>query len=119
MSDIRDQFDKMLAAMERISLISQLSDKVVEADRVARSECGNCQHWMKSRICPREYNDNGRQRGPSMSGIACEKFVMQQSAIDLQHRRVREAVEFADKYDLPVPSRMRELVGYPKQQEGS
>jgi hypothetical protein len=42
---------------------------------VLSPKCGNCQHWMKSSRCPRESNDNGRQRGPSVSGIPCSKFI--------------------------------------------
>lgn len=37
--------------------------------------CGDCDNWMKSRQCPQERNVNGRNRGPSMNGFICQKFV--------------------------------------------
>ena len=40
------------------------------------TECGACQHWMKSRDCPRETNVNGRNRGPSMKAPICSKFLI-------------------------------------------
>lgn len=40
----------------------------------AQKNCGHCYWWMKSRDCPREKNVGGMSRGPSCSGLPCEKF---------------------------------------------
>lgn len=104
MTDIRDQFDKAITALGRFSLLAQLRDKVVEASQIGRSECGNCFFWMKSSACPREHNVNGRQTGPTMSDPPCSKFTIKQSTLDLKAQRLAEAVAFATKHDLPIPS---------------
>jgi len=36
--------------------------------------CGNCNKWMKSRMCPREKNVNGRNKGPGRTSWPCKDF---------------------------------------------
>lgn len=101
--DSRQQFDRAVNALDRMSLLGQLRDKVVEAMQVGRRECGSCYFWMKSRECPREHNVNGYTRGPSCAHPACAKFRITQQAIDLQAQRIHEAIDFAKRHGLPVP----------------
>lgn len=102
--DLRQQFDKAIDALGRLSLLAQLRDKVVEASQVDRRECGNCFFWMKSRDCPYERNVGGVTRGPSMSHVACGKFRITQQAVELKTQRLHEAMAFAEKHGLPVPT---------------
>lgn len=103
MADIRDDFDKIVGAMGRASLLVQLHDKIVEVRQTDRRECGNCYYWMMSRYCPREQNVDGYQVGPSMNTPACDKFNIKQDAIDLKMKRLGEAIAFAKKHNLPIP----------------
>ena len=45
--------------------------------RVIGTVCGDCDNWMKSRLCPRERNINGRNHGPSMNELVsgCKSFI--------------------------------------------
>ena len=95
--------DRLIAGMERFSQIAQLRDLVYRASQSGRRECGNCQHWMKSSICPHEHNVNGYSRGPSCSAPACHMMLMKPSALKLQRQRIAEAVAFARQHDLPEP----------------
>lgn len=36
--------------------------------------CMDCNNWMKSKLCPREINVNGWNKGPSSDDIICNKF---------------------------------------------
>lgn len=103
MSDPRTDLDRFIEGMERTSLLAQLRDKVIEALGTFKPKCGNCQHWMKSSVCPRERNVNGRPHGPSMNERACDKFNVEQWVLDLQEKRIKEAVAFAEEHDLPIP----------------
>jgi hypothetical protein len=100
--DLRDQFDRMIDAANRHSLILQLSDKVKYAIDGGKRECGSCQLWMTSK-CPQERNVNGRKVGPSMSGYPCSQFARTASAIRTQRGRIEDAIAFAAQHDLPVP----------------
>jgi hypothetical protein len=98
--------DRIIDSAGEISLLAQLRDKVVVALNVDRRECGNCSHWMNSRECPREKNTNGRRSGPSMSSAACDKFSITAATVKLKAQRVKEALDFAEKYDLPTPLKL-------------
>jgi hypothetical protein len=102
--DIRDQFDALLNAVNRISLIESLCAKLTEAASIDRRECGNCDFWMKSRECPREHNVNGFSRGPSMSAPACSKYLVKPWVVELKLKRLNEAVAFAQEHGLPIPA---------------
>ena len=58
------------------------------------SRCGDCNHWMKSRTCPRERNVGGMSRGPSCDDVVmnCAVFVIKPAAIE---RRARLSAELA------------------------
>jgi hypothetical protein len=45
----------------------------------ARRECGNCDHWMKSSLCP---IDDQRRGFPSVSHPPCGKFVSSSSHLE-------------------------------------
>ena len=42
--------------------------------------CGDCAHWMKSRVCHKERNVSGHHRGPSAGTVACSVFEQSCSA---------------------------------------
>ena len=48
----------------------------INVDLSARPRCGECEHWMKSRECPREHNVGGFSRGPSMADPTCPQFLI-------------------------------------------
>ena len=98
-----DDFDKVVSTLDRISHLSRLRDKVAIAKSSASRRCGNCSHWMKSRSCPMERNVGGYSRGPIANTPACSKFQITQTAVELQRRRIKEAVDFANAHDLPTP----------------
>jgi len=50
------------------------------------SNCGECDKWMCSRLCPQEvHQKNGRYIGPSMNGSICKQF--QQKSYDADRRK--------------------------------
>lgn len=69
--EIWDWAAKFSAHVHRMDAIRRLE---ADISRVGR-RCGDCDKWMKSRECPREWNDNGRKRGPSCEAPVCGKFV--------------------------------------------
>lgn len=97
------EIDAIINAVNRISLLGQLRDKVWYATEAQRDRCGSCFFWMKSRDCPREKNVGGMSRGPSRNDGVCAKFKITQSAVDLRLRRIAEAVDFAREHNLPPP----------------
>lgn len=88
--DLRVQFDRMIDGANRLSRLEAIHRMKVEADHTDRRECGNCEHWLKSRECPREHNVNGMSRGPSMSAPACSKFVLKPWVAELKQKRLAE-----------------------------
>ena len=96
--------DRAIDGLQRISLMAQLRDKVSIALAAGKPRCGNCYYWMKSRDCPHEHNVGGMSRGPSADALTCSKFKITQRAVDLRAKRIREAVEFANRYGLPIPT---------------
>lgn len=38
------------------------------------ARCGNCFNWMKSNLCPYEYNNKGQHTGPVCDGRPCDKY---------------------------------------------
>lgn len=80
---------------------ARLSDHVNRLDKmrqlaadIAKVRCGDCRLWMM-KACPREHNVNGYNRGPSMEGIICGKFVEDPSSAALRQRRRDELAELA------------------------
>lgn len=104
MSDLRDDVNTIIGAFERMSLLAQLRDKVHSAQVAAKRECGHCQHWMKRPDCPREPGIGSGKRGPSCGDQPCSQFKITTSTVALQARRAEEAIEFARKHGLPVPT---------------
>jgi hypothetical protein len=77
-----------------LSAWRQRQDRMRELTRqIAKVRCGDCQHWMKSRICPREHNVNGRNKGPSCEGVICDKFVEEPHYATLRAERRAELNE--------------------------
>ena len=98
-----DDMDRVINALEGISNRAQLRDYIHYAEAAARLRCGACQHWMKSRICPRERNVNGWNRGPSSESVPCDKFLITARSINTIANKRREASEFAASHGLPNP----------------
>lgn len=68
--EIWDWADRFSNALHRHEEERRLSAAIRDVGR----GCGDCEHWMKSRECPRESNANGQQHGPPMSGPICGNF---------------------------------------------
>lgn len=98
------EIDRVIGGLEKLSAIAQLRDKVREATNAKRDRCGGCEHWMKSRSCPRERNVGGMSRGPSCDAPACSSFSITQREIEGRDRRANEAVAFAKRNGLPAPT---------------
>lgn len=49
--------------------ISQINEKIKKIKDLKTKECGNCDHHMKSSLCPIE-----KAEKPSISHFACKKF---------------------------------------------
>ena len=98
-----DRIDAAITAMNRISLLAQLRDKITAAMQTDRKECGSCQDWMKSGNCPRETLVNDRWVGPSMKDAGCNQFRVERYILELKANRIAEAVAFAKFYGLPAP----------------
>ena len=61
--------------------VREMERKASDLRRKIRSvECGDCDLWMKSSMCPRERNVNGWNRGPSMSDPICHQFELKDSS---------------------------------------
>lgn len=58
--------------------IKRLRDEISQIGKV----CGDCDHWMKSRECPRERNIKGISCGPSMNESICGSFKESASAAE-------------------------------------
>lgn len=101
------EIDNVISGLDRISLLAQLKDKVNYAIEAGELRCGACNHWMKSRVCPREKNIGGMTRGPSSGSLACDQFSRSMSSIATQGRRVCEAIEFAEAHHLPIPTHLQ------------
>lgn len=71
LSDYTHRLDKMRKLRARISTIG--------------TECGDCDKWMKSSLCPREKNVNGKKSGPSCGASICSQFIETTSATKLRH----------------------------------
>jgi hypothetical protein len=88
---------------------AKLSDHVHRQDKIRRLtadlagiglRCGDCDKWMKSRECPRERNENGRQRGPSMNEPKCRQFV--EDSFAKRHRaELTEKLAALQSQDVP------------------
>lgn len=78
--DLRSWLTNFVSAEGKLSAARAHEQEANRLEREARPVCGNCDYWM-TRQCPREKNVNGRNRGPSMNGIACSKYAEARSAL--------------------------------------
>lgn len=100
-AEIWDWASKFSDWTQRRSEIGRLEREV----RELRGQCGSCQSWM-TRVCPKERNINGYNRGPSMNAPKCGKFTMKSSAqaiIDGKLKKIGEhaAILATPKEDTP------------------
>ena len=74
MENLPGVFDALISAAGHCARIDGLRSKARSKDESGRACCGHCNHWMKSRQCPKERNVNGYSRGPSMNGLPCSLY---------------------------------------------
>jgi hypothetical protein len=67
-------FDAFERFSDQMARHQQERDEFDRAFRRSCPRCGSCNHWMKSRECPREHNVKGMSRGPSADASTCSKF---------------------------------------------
>jgi hypothetical protein len=82
--------DALFAAFDRASDAIHRQAKIRDLRREIRNPptCGTCQHWMKSRECPRQKPSmRGYSKGPSSTELPCHKFSETQTATDLRNAR--------------------------------
>ena len=90
MDDLGTVFDRFLEADARLSELAEFRRRLQEARQTDSRRCGNCNHWMKSRDCPRERNVKGFSRGPSMGAPACDQFSLEKWVADLKAKRLAD-----------------------------
>jgi hypothetical protein len=83
--EIWDWASKLSAHRHHVAKVRELRAEINRPER-----CGDCDHWMKSRQCPREHNVNGRNRGPSMNASVCPSFAKTSVAEDRRAKLVAE-----------------------------
>lgn len=71
-------------ALHRQARIAELNAQI------RKVRCGDCAHWMKSRVCPRERNVNGWNRGPSCEDMPCGIFSEDPQSAKLRDERRAE-----------------------------
>ena len=80
MTDVDRVFDAFMEDMSAKILRADAERRRAEQLRArAKRECGNCEHWMKSRECP---IDDQRRGFPSCGHPACEKFTPTRDAAE-------------------------------------
>lgn len=95
--------DRFIDAMDRIAQLGAIRRAKAEADQTDRPRCGSCQHWMKSRECPRERNVNGYSRGPSCDALPCSKFDLKPSVAALKVERLAAAEAALAAFEASAP----------------
>lgn len=103
MNEIAAIFD----GLNRVSQIVQLKDQYVEYEQTDRKRCGACDHWMKSSLCPKEKNINGRNHGPSMNSYTCDKFLLEKWVKDLKEKRRQVLMARFKELQLEVPAQLK------------
>lgn len=89
---------RMSNEIHRRAKVIQLNDSI----RDLSPRCGTCFLWMKSRECPREKpNMTGYRQGPSMNGVACEKFTETEWVTKLREERKAELATILPKQPQP------------------
>lgn len=109
-------WDKAVEICQSLSDYADIKTKIDEYVMTDRKVCGNCFYWMKSSLCPCERNVNGRQIGPSMSGVACNKFQLNDITKKLKKERLSKIKEHS--YYKHLPQELKSLIeqqGIPKE----
>lgn len=88
-SDAREVWDWAARFSDHVHRLDKIRTLRAQIAAVGLT-CGDCDNWMKSRQCPKEWNDNGRQRGPSMAAPRCGQFVLDRFAAKLRDERQLE-----------------------------
>jgi len=81
MSQVDDIFD----AMNSFSDLIHKKDKIRELTHkllIQGERCGDCYNWMKTNLCPRECNVNGRNQGPTVGCLKCNRFIETEQSIE-------------------------------------
>ncbi len=107
MTDLRDDLDRMIGAFDYLSLLADFKTRVGNVQKLTVPRCGSCKDWMKSKICPRERNVNGWNKGPHMNDTPCDQFQWKPSSLELIGRQIEDLVVFAEINDLPAPEHLR------------
>jgi hypothetical protein len=102
---VPDEVNDVLSGFARLSAISKLCEDIKYLRRWTELRCGNCDHWMKSRVCPKEKNVNGRNKGPSMNEFACELFSLKSYQIKYYNEECKGILE--NKYIQFIPDSLR------------
>ena len=68
-------FDLAEKFSDKLQKLSDIGDLQTDIRKLKNDVCGNCDLWMKYSLCPKEYNVNGHNKGPSISEISCAKFI--------------------------------------------
>lgn len=90
------ELDNIISGFQRMSEMAQIRDLRREARATIAPRCGNCEHWMKTRVCPREEFSK-----PTCGDPPCSKHQEQESTRALYNKRVAE-IERREKL-LAVP----------------
>lgn len=97
-----ETWDRVMACIEAVEVRCRLRELLHRAIQANKKECGNCDHWMKMKLCPKE-TGSVKTGSPSMGTLACSQFYMQDAAKRLRDKFRAEAVEYARKHNLECP----------------
>lgn len=100
---VPDEVNDILSGFQRLSLINQLTDKIVYLERWINKRCGNCEKWM-NRNCPKERNVNGYNRGPSCDDYGCELFILKGIQIEYYNKECQDIL--SNKYIQFIPKNL-------------
>lgn len=84
--EIWDWAARLSEHTQRMHRLRELNRKIAATGTC----CGDCDHWMKSRVCPRERNVNGFSKGPSCEAPICRSFKLSKSAAQFRDRWIAE-----------------------------
>lgn len=102
-------FDSIIDNAQNYCELLAFKELYIEYKNTDKEECGHCENWMKSSLCPAEINIKGRRTGPSCSGIICKKYKLTDWVKELKQERLLKLKQHKFYYLVEGKGNMREL----------
>ncbi len=97
--DGKEIWDWATRLSKRVHTVQRLREIDADLAGIRAGRCGDCDHWMKSRECPREANANGMSRGPSMNAPKCGEYVAKAWVLERKGKLEAERGEVMKKLE--------------------